>query len=146
MRVISRSRSHSFNDPIQSALDAGIPVIAYEAGAVPESSIAEVAEYDAAAALIKLLAWDRAADVLEAFRRDYPDSEYAAEVSQRLAVSYMNAGRGVEAAQEFERISLADTSSEGVRREALWKAADLYNDAGESSAEQRVLENTITRY
>jgi TolA-binding protein len=114
--------------------------------AVPESSIAEVAEYDAAAALIKLLAWDRAADVLEAFRRDYPDSEYAAEVSQRLAVSYMNAGRGVEAAQEFERISLADTSSEGVRREALWKAADLYNDAGDSSAEQRVLEDTITRY
>ncbi len=114
--------------------------------AVPNSSIADVAEYDAAAALINLLAWDRAADVLEAFRRDYPDSEYAADASQKLAVSYMNAGRGIEAAQEFERISLADTSSEDVRREALWKAAELYDIAGASSEEQRVLEDIIARY
>ncbi len=114
--------------------------------AIPNSNIAEIAEYDASAILINLLAWDRAADVLEAFRRDYPDSEYAADVSQKLAVSYMNAGQGVEAAQEFERISLADSSSEDVRREALWRAADLYHDAGVSSEEQRVLEDAITRY
>ena len=113
---------------------------------VPASDIAEIAEFDAAAALISLSAWDRSAGVLEAFRNDYPDSEYAAEVTQALAVSYTNAGRSVEAAQEFERIALASASSEDVRREALWRAADLYHDAGASDDEQRVLEDTIARF
>ena len=34
--------------------------------------IRETAEYDAAAALINMQAWDRASVVLEQFRRDYP--------------------------------------------------------------------------
>ena len=114
--------------------------------AVPDSSVRVTAEYDAAAALINLEAWDRAAGVLEAFRRDYPDNEFADDVTQKLAVSYLNSGRGVEAAREFERISVAETSSDEVRREALWKAADLYRDTGTVSSEQRVLEDIIARY
>jgi TolA-binding protein len=114
--------------------------------AVPDSTIRATAEYDAAAALINLEAWDRAAGVLENFRRDYPDSEFADDVTQKLAVSYLNAGRGVEAAQEFERIAVAATSSDEVRREALWKAAELYRDTGAIGSEQRVLEDIIARY
>ena len=113
---------------------------------VPDSDIRVTAEYDAAAALINLAAWDRAAGVLEAFRRDYPDSEFASDVTQKLAVSYLNSGRGVEAAQEFERIAAADTSSEEVRREALWKAADLYKESASVTNERRVLQNIIARY
>jgi TolA-binding protein len=114
--------------------------------AVPDSDIRATAEYDAAAALINLSAWDRAAGVLEAFRRDYPESEFADDVTQKLAVSYLNSGRGVQAAQEFERIAVAETSTEEVRREALWKAADLYKGTGTISSEKRVLENIIARY
>ena len=114
--------------------------------AVPDSVIRATAEYDAAAALINLEAWDRAAGVLEGFRRDYPDSEFADDVTQKLAVSYLNSGRGVEAAREFERIAVAATSSEEVRREALWKAADLYRDSAAISSEQRVLGDIIARY
>jgi TolA-binding protein len=114
--------------------------------AVPDSDIRATAEYDAAAALINLEAWDRAAGVLESFRRDYPDSEFADDVTQKLAVSYLNSGRGVEAAREFERIAVAATSSDEVRREALWKAADLYRDSGAVSSEQRVLEDIVARY
>jgi len=113
---------------------------------VPASDIRVTAEYDAAAVLINLGAWDRAAGVLEEFRQDYPDSEFADDVTQKLAVSYLNAGRGVEAAQEFERIAVAESSSEDVRREALWKAADLYKDTGTVSSEQRVLEDILVRY
>jgi len=113
---------------------------------VPDSDIRVTAEYDAAAALINLSAWDRAAGVLEEFRRDYPDSEFADEVTEKLAVSYLNSGRGIEAAREFERIAVAESSSDEVRREALWKAADLYKSAGTVSGEQRVLEDIITRY
>jgi tetratricopeptide (TPR) repeat protein len=113
---------------------------------VPDSDIRATAEYDAAAALINLNDWDRAAVVLEEFRRDYPDSEFADDVTQKLAVSYLNSGRGVEAAQEFERIAVAETSTDEVRREALWKAADLYKGTGTISSEKRVLENIISRY
>jgi TolA-binding protein len=114
--------------------------------AVPDSDIRATAEYDAAAALINLEAWDRAAGVLEGFRRDYPDSEFADDVTQKLAVSYLNSGRGVEAAQEFERIAVATTSSEEVRREALWKAAELYRETGAVGGERRVLGNIVSRY
>jgi hypothetical protein len=67
-------------------------------------------------------------------------------VTQKLAVSYLNSGRGIEAAQEFERIAVAESSSDDVRREALWKAADLYKDTGTVSSEQRVLEDILVRY
>jgi TolA-binding protein len=113
---------------------------------VPDSDIRSTAEYDAAAALINLAAWDRASGVLEQFRRDYPDSEFAGDVTQKLAVTYLNSGRGVEAAQEFERISVAAASTEDVRREALWKAADLYKESGTINSEHRVLEDIIARY
>jgi TolA-binding protein len=113
---------------------------------VPDSDIRATAEYDAAAALINLAAWDRASGVLEEFRRDYPDSEFADEVTQKLAVTYLNSGRGAEAAREFERIAVAETSTDDVRREALWKAADLYKTSGSVSSEQRVLQDIVGRY
>ena len=114
--------------------------------AVPDSDIRATADYDAAAALINLAAWDRASGVLEKFRRDYPDSEFTADISQKLAVTYLSSGRSVEAATEFERIAVADASTDDVRREALWKAAELYEQSGTISSEQRVLEDIIDRY
>ena len=114
--------------------------------AVPDSAIRATAEYDAAAALINLQAWDRASGVLEKFRRDYPDSEFADDVTEKLAVTYLESGRAGEAAAEFERIASAESSSEDVRREALWKATGLYKQNGSLSSEQRVLNDIIARY
>ena len=57
---------------------------------VPDSDIRATAEYDAAAALINLQAWDRASGVLEQFRADYPDSEFADDITQKLAVTIWN--------------------------------------------------------
>ncbi|MDH3533696.1 MAG: hypothetical protein OEO82_12255, partial [Gammaproteobacteria bacterium] len=113
---------------------------------VPDSSIRATADYDAAAALINLQAWDRASGVLEDFRRDYPESEFADDVTQKLAVTYLNSGRGAEAAGEFERIAVAENSSDEVKREALWKASELYEQSGSAGNEQRVLEDIISRY
>jgi TolA-binding protein len=114
--------------------------------AVPDSPIRATAEYDAAAALINLQAWDRASVVLEEFRRDYPDSEFADDVTQKLAVTYLESGRSGAAAAEFERIAEAASSTDDVRREALWKASELYEQTGELSSEQRVLNNIVARY
>jgi len=113
---------------------------------VPNSSIRATAEYDAAAALIAMESWDRASGVLEQFRDDYPDSEYAEDISAKLAVSYQESGRAGEAAQEFERIAAAEGSDEGVRREALWQAADLYQQGGQAGDEVRVLAALVQRY
>ncbi|NNC77582.1 MAG: tetratricopeptide repeat protein [Woeseiaceae bacterium] len=114
--------------------------------AVPDSDIRATAEYDAAAALINLQAWGRASGVLEKFRSDYPDSEFADEVAQKLAVTYLESGRGLDAAREFERISVAESSDPAIRREALWKATELYEKAGSMDDERRVLEDIIARY
>ncbi|MDJ0701173.1 MAG: tetratricopeptide repeat protein [Woeseiaceae bacterium] len=114
--------------------------------AVPDSDIRATAEYDAAAVLITMAAWGRATSVLEEYRRNYPDSEYSDEITQKLAVTYMESGRGAEAAQEFERMANADASTDDVKREALWKAAELYENSGTTSSEKRVLENIIARY
>lgn len=114
--------------------------------AVPDSAIRATAEYDAAAALINLQAWDRASVVLEEFRRDHPDSEFADDVTQKLAVTYLESGQVGQAAAEFERIADTASSTDGVRREALWKASELYEQTGVLAAEQRVLNNIVRRY
>jgi TolA-binding protein len=114
--------------------------------AVPDSSIRATAEYDAAAALINLEAWDQASEVLENFRRDYPDSEFADDVTQKLAVTYLEAGRGAQAAGEFVRIANAPGSTDDVKREALWRASDLFKESGSVTQEKQVLENIVSRY
>jgi len=113
--------------------------------AVPDADIRVTAEYDAAAALINLQAWDRASSVLESFRRDYPDSEFAEDVTQKLAVTYLEAGRSADAAGEFVRIANALGSDDDMRRDALWKASDLFNDSGAVAREKQVLED-VARY
>ncbi len=113
---------------------------------VPDADIRATADYDAAAALISMAAWGRATNVLEKFRRDYPDSEFTDDITAKLAVSYLEAGRGVEAAGEFERIAAAAGSSDDIRREALWKAAGLYKSGTQQRDETRVLNDIIKRY
>ncbi len=113
---------------------------------VPDSDFRMTAEYDAAAALINLKAWGRASGALEKFRADYPDSEFADDITQNLAVTYLESGNSVQAAQEFERIAVAPSSTDDVRREALWKAAELYKGSNTITSEQRVLETIIVSY
>ena len=113
---------------------------------VPDSEFRMTAEYDAAAALINLAAWDRASGALEKFRAEYPDSEFTDDIAQNLAVTYLESGNSVKAAQEFERIAVSASSTDDVRREALWKAAELYKESNTTTSEQRVLETIIVSY
>lgn len=124
-------------------LDAAVGHFLRLGEAVPDSAIRETAEYDAAAALVNLEAWDRAAAVLEAHRRDHADSELADEVTQKLAVSYSQSGRHAEAAREFERI--AAVAGGDVAREALWRAAELYR-ADARPREEHVLLALVARF
>jgi TolA-binding protein len=100
------------------------------ASLAPNSKVRANAEFDAASILIKNQQWPRAAQVLENFRRSYPNHELAPEVTRSLAVAYLETGRGTEAAAEFERIAGRAQEPADVRREALWQAATLYEKAG----------------
>jgi TolA-binding protein len=96
--------------------------------------------------LINLKAWDRASVVLEKFRGDYPTSEFADDVTRKLAVSYLESGQAQQAAAEFERIATVESSTDDERREALWKAAELYENSAAMNAEQRVLNRIIVQF
>ncbi|MET0281916.1 MAG: tetratricopeptide repeat protein [Steroidobacteraceae bacterium] len=116
------------------------------ASVAPGTSAVETAQYDAAAELIKLKDWPRAIGVLETFRRDYPQSPQQSDVTAKLAVAYMEAGRGEASAAEFERISSARDQAPDVRLEALGLAADQYAKSGNTSRAVAMLERLVTEF
>ena len=91
----------------------------------PNSNIRKTAEFDAAAVLIKMNDWGRAAKVLVAFRDTFKDQKMLHEVTKKLAVVYQESERYADAAIEFVRIERESNNNE-VRREALILAAKMY--------------------
>jgi tetratricopeptide (TPR) repeat protein len=112
----------------------------------PGSKVVPTAQYDAAASLVNVKQWDQAITVLEAYRRDYPKTEFAADITRKLAVAYVEAGRGAMAAAEFERIAAAPAEDPAVAREATLRAADLYDKAGNPARTTLMLEQFVQRF
>jgi TolA-binding protein len=115
------------------------------AQAAPGSPVRATAEYDAGVALIQLGDWQRATTVLENFRATFPTHELAGDVTAKLAVAYVEAGNSARAAGEFERIADGDGPEE-VRREALWRSAELYENTGQSVAATAAFGRFVARY
>ena len=97
----------------------------------PGASIVATAEYDAAAALLVAQDWQGAIPVLERFRRDYPENEFAFEATRSLALAYRENGQGVAAADEFVRIAASADAGVEMRQQSLLEAADLYASAAD---------------
>ena len=57
--------------------------------------------------------------LIEAYQHDYPKSEYAADVSHKLATAYVAAGRSAQAAAAFERIAANPKEDPAVVHEAV---------------------------
>jgi hypothetical protein len=96
--------------------------------AAPATGIVATAEYDAAAGLMSLQQWADAAQVLDRFRKAWPDDPRQEEVTRRLAAAYLAEEQPLQAAVEFERIGTTHTDPV-LRREALWQSAELYAQA-----------------
>jgi len=96
------------------------------ADVAPNSKIRPTAEYDAAASLILLKQWSQVASVLEGFRKLYPQHKLQNDITKKLAVVYKEDGKYLAAATEFERIEKENPKDDGLRREALNQAAELY--------------------
>ncbi|MEO8058657.1 MAG: tetratricopeptide repeat protein [Burkholderiales bacterium] len=111
----------------------------------PQSAVRATAQFDAAAALIGLKDWDGAARTLEDFRQRYPNHPLQGEVSNKLAVAYLEKGNWAQAAGEFER--LASTSKDPkIARDALWQAAELYEKGAEKGGSRTAASKAYERY
>ena len=96
--------------------------------AAPTSKIAAGAEYDAGAALMHLQDWTAAAEVLDDFRRTYPEHELHKEATKQIAFIRREVGQLSQAAAEYERVA-TESEDPGVRAEALLLAGNLYEQA-----------------
>jgi len=126
-------------------LDAAVEHFLRVSRVAPASSVRATAEYDAGAALIQMGDWQRATTVLENFRSSFPNHALAADVTTKLAVAYVEAGNSARAASEFERIADGDGPVE-VKREALWRSAELYEKTGQSVAAAGAYGRFVERY
>jgi TolA-binding protein len=112
----------------------------------PNSKARSNAEYDAAGILLQNKEWERAAQVLETFRRNYPNHELVPDATRSLAVAYLELGRGTQAAAELERVAARDQEPVEVRRAALWQAAELYDKAGSPTNAARLYASYVKQY
>ena len=103
----------------------------------PNSKIRSNAEYDAAAALIKLKDWETAASVLAAFRATFPDNPLQPEVTKKIAYVYRENNQFSLAATEYERIE-KESKDDEIRRDALLVAAELHEKVGNTAGELEV--------
>jgi TolA-binding protein len=125
--------------------DAAVEDYLRIARVAPQSEIRQTAEYDAATTLIKLETWDKAAVVLQDFRKQYPMSELQFDVTQKLAFVYRQNGKSLDAAREFERIAV-QSPDDGIRREALTEAARLYTASKDYPGAIKVHKEYIRRF
>ena len=132
----------------QQAGDAGGAVEAFlrVASVAPDSKVAATSQYDAAAQLINLKQWERAVTVLQDYRRRYPQSERAPDVTRKLAVAYAEANHPGDAAVEFERIAESAGEAPDVRHEALTRAIELYDRTGNAPKTTAMLESLVAQY
>lgn len=113
--------------------------------AAPTSTIRAAAEYDAAAALVRVEDWTAAAGVLEAFRSAHPDHQLKGDATKQLAMAYRQSGELGRAATEYERIA-GESSDATLRGEALLEAGELYEQSGSNARALAVYERYVEQY
>lgn len=107
----------------------------------PTSKICAAAEYDAGSALMRLKDWTSAAQVLDEFRRSFPEHELQKDATKQIALAYQQAGQFSQSAGEYERVA-KESPNPQLRAAALLQAGDLY---GQASNADRALEE-YSRY
>jgi cellulose synthase operon protein C len=132
----------------RTAGDSGGAVDAFlrVAALAPNAKARTNAEYDAAAILLEGKQWERAAQILEAFRRNNPNSELVPDATRSLAVAYLELGRGTQAAAELERVADRAEEPVEVRRAALWQAAELYEKGASPTNAARLYAGYVKQY
>ena len=98
----------------------------------PTSDARVAAQYDAATHMMTLGQWKPALQELRELRREFPDHELSKDVTQKIAYAYEQDEQWMKAAEEYDSI-YRNSKDEDARRDALFIAAGLYENAGEDS-------------
>jgi TolA-binding protein len=112
----------------------------------PDSSITPKATYDAGALLFNESRWRESITVMTEFRSVYPEHELADSVTQNLAVAYQRSDQPVNAAREFEKVIVFSSADPEMQREAMWNAAELYENAGEVQDARRMWRQYVATF
>ncbi|MEM6639805.1 MAG: tetratricopeptide repeat protein [Pseudomonadota bacterium] len=123
----------------QGDLETAVDRFLRVADVTPKSAAVPTANYDAAAALVQLEDWTRAASVLERFRAQFPGHPLASNVTRELIGVYLNDGRQTDAAVELDGIARDDNVDAAVRGDAVVQAATLYRELGDVSGERAAI-------
>ncbi len=91
----------------------------------PSSAIRVTADYDAAANMLAAESWAQAIPLLEAFQLNHPGHELQAEVTNNLAIAYLESGNHIKAADQLQKIATAEQDP-ARQRDAIWQSAGLY--------------------
>ena len=113
--------------------------------AAPTAKIRAGAEYDAGAALMHLQDWTAAAEVLDDFRRTYPEHKLQKDATKQIAFIRREAGQLPQAAAEYERVATESENPE-MRAEALLLAGDLYQQAQSTDRAVDVYSRYVEQY
>lgn len=113
--------------------------------AAPTSELRPTAEYDMATSMMALKDWQPAIKIFERMRNTPYGMKYATEITQKLTVAYLETGQDRKAAGELERLAMQDGNYD-VQREAVWRAAELYEKSGDIPGTIQAFENYARRY
>ena len=99
----------------------------------PGTEIAMKAQYDAGTYLMELERWGEAEQVLTSFRSIYPNDPLTATLPAKLVVVYQSMEQWQRASEELRIMAQNDNDPE-VRRQSLYLAAELAQQAGNTPA------------
>ncbi|MET0053093.1 MAG: tetratricopeptide repeat protein [Candidatus Thiodiazotropha sp.] len=101
------------------------------AALAPSASILQTAQYDAAASLIAAGDWAGSVEILESYKKRYPDSDLMPDVDNKLAAAYMETQQPQKAARQLSLIATQAGTPE-LKREASWRSAELFEQTGQT--------------
>ena len=141
LSIYRQAEAAKINDQIPEALNHFTRI----SRAVRQSELASTGLYDAIAITMESKQWPTAISLINQFQSFYPKHEYSADVTQKLSVAYLNSNQKGRAAQEFEKLSKFGDDIE-IKRAALWKAAELYEDKKSTDAAIKAYKEYVGRY
>jgi len=127
-------------------LPAALALFASIKTTTPASKLRATADFDAATTAIKLKDFKKAGDMLEAFRKEYPNHALAATVPEKLAFIYSETGQTTRAATEMERLAQLHKTNPEYSRNLLWQAAGFYEKGKLNQDAKRVYEQYLQQF
>jgi len=111
----------------------------------PKSNIRETAEFDAAAALLKVEKYERAIPILNKFVEDFPQSKFIDDVLKQLAFSFEKLEDWSNAAFMYKQIASREQNGE-TKRGLIWQTATLYEKANSMNDAMDTYKDYIEKY